>query len=240
MEFKFNRMQIRGFWIFDIDKVEDYNIYKNVVRKTLEVLIKNEMFFPKLCYSSLEDIYVPDNLNVNELLDFVVKTGGVVAGNTMIYEKDGKVEYQDLIRFEPVFRNPGIDITIYTVSDIWLPMTYDFDNYSFVWNLERYHLNKDRLAQSLYEIRNLFDWDGDTYNEVDNKDLCVYQYNYDLFLSEGAIRSQYEDEPNPDFEIEAYIKKLRDTDKEVRAKMEEIQKANIAKYNLDKNNENHT
>ncbi|MFK7061606.1 hypothetical protein V3Q90_15940 [Flavobacterium oreochromis] len=208
--------KIRGYWHFDNSKgIYDYENAPyaeilNVLKIVLNELVKSKMLIPKKINGIESDL---EYNTVDELIDQIVKSNLLentfefdITRDTIIYTNTGEELYSGIFILDS-FRTFQQCFFISTKSDVWLPMTFDEDSYSFVWNIERYNLNYQRLPNVLNKINELLNWESFT-PEVEYNELGALQVKSDLFLSEEVITREFNSNPNPNFNLINYISKL--------------------------------
>jgi hypothetical protein len=219
--------KIRGSWIFSNSDITNCNNYKNhilcegnkeTLQNILAIMSDSEIFKPKGVQLLGNTIF--ESNSIIEILDFVFSDEnhfGIVGlyGDTTIYTSKYKKEYKNIFEIQE-FRLLERNFQINTRSDLMLPMVFNEEKYDFNWNLEQYYLNYERLPRLLKEIQAVLKWDDDSSNEIDYTERGCIQIGYDLFLSEEVITREYERNPNPDFDLEAYLKKMKEAEAKIR------------------------
>lgn len=222
----FTPRKTRGYWIFKNSKgIYDYDNAPyaeilDVLKIVLEELVKSQMLIPKEITGLEPNI---EFKTVDELIDKIVKSNLLentyefdIKGDTVIYTNSGEEIHSGIFDLDD-FRTFQQCFFITTKSDIWLPMAFDEDSYSYVWNLERYNLNYQRLPNVLNKINELLNWENFN-TDIDYNERGSIQIGYDLFLSEEVITREYKDNPNPDFDLEDYLQKMKDAEYKIRNK----------------------
>lgn len=212
----FTPRKTRGHWMFSSNKYgydyenSPYAEILDVLKIILEELVKSKMLIPKKING------IESNLEYNtvdELIDQIVKSNLLentfefdITGDTIIYTNTGEEIHSGIFELNS-FRTFQECFFISTKSDVWLPMAFDEDRYSFVWNIERYNLNYQRLPNVLNKILELLNWESFT-AEVEYNELGTLQVKSDLFLSEEIITREFNSNPNTNFNFINYISKL--------------------------------
>src|ERR1044072_2468136 len=188
--------KLRGSWHFDSNKYGyDYDIapYPEIVsdlKKVLFILIESKMLLPRslegkneeLKYNNVDELVTlieADNF-LHNCFDFGIK------GDTIIYTEQGEEIYSDIFCLDG-FRTFQQSFALSTKSDIWLPMSFDEDSYSFVWNLERYNLNHYRVPSVLKKINDILGWENKYLLAKEYNERGCFQRGYDFFLSQRVI-----------------------------------------------------
>ncbi|MCS3798888.1 hypothetical protein [Niastella sp. OAS944] len=209
--------EIRGSWYFKSNKYGyDYDIapYPEILsdlKKVLSVLIESKMLLPRflqgkdgeLIYKNVEDL-----VTLIEADNFLYKCFVFgIKGDTTIYTEQGEEIHSEIFSLVG-FRTFQQDFALSTKSDIWLPMAFDENSDSFVWNLERYKLNYYRLPAVLKKINDILGWENESLMSREFNERGSLQIGYDLFLSPETIISEYNENPNPDFNLNEYLLKM--------------------------------
>ncbi|MCH4830028.1 MULTISPECIES: hypothetical protein [Flavobacterium] len=208
--------KIRGHWHFDNSKgIYDYENSPyaeilDVLKIVLEELVTSKMLIPRKI-QGIESVLKYNT--VDELIDQIVKSNLLentfefdIIGDTIIYTNTGEEIHSGIFELNS-FRTFQQCFFISTKSDVWLPMAFDEDSYSFVWNIERYNLNYQRLPNVLNKIIKLLNWESFTAEVVYNE-LGTLQVKSDLFLSEEIITREFNSNPNTSFNLINYISKV--------------------------------
>lgn len=209
--------EVRGSWYFESNKYGyDYDIapYPEILsdlKKVLTVLIESKMLLPRFLQGKdgeLEYKNVEDLVTLIEADNFLVKCFVFgIEGDTVIYTEQGEEIYSDALSLNG-FRTFQQYFSLSTKSDIWLPMAFDEDSDSFVWNLERYKLNYYRLPAVLKKINDILGWENESLMSREFNERGSLQIGYDLFLSPETITSEYNENPNPEFNLNEYLLKM--------------------------------
>jgi hypothetical protein len=209
--------EVRGSWYFGSNKYGyDYDIapYPEILsdlKKLLSVLIESKMLLPRslqgksmeLKYNNVEDLatLIETDNYLQNCTEFGIK------GDTIIYTEQGEEIHSNIFSLEG-FRTFQQDFSLSTKSDIWLPMAFDEDSDSFVWNLERYKLNYYRLPAVLKKINDILGWENESLMGREFNERGSLQIGYDLFLSPETITEEYNENPNPAFNLNEYLLKM--------------------------------
>lgn len=209
--------KLRGSWHFDSNKYGyDYDIspYPEIIsdlKILLTILIESQLFIPKSLEGKNDKL---NYTNVNELITLIKKDNYLqncfefsINGDTIIYTEQGEEIHSDIFCLES-FRTFQQSFVLSTKSDIWLPMSFDEDSYSYVWNLERYNLNYNRLSSVLKKINENLKWENENLLVKEFNEIGSLQIGYNIFLSKEVLAKQYNENPNLDFNINEYITKI--------------------------------
>ncbi|OQP42732.1 hypothetical protein A4H97_11235 [Niastella yeongjuensis] len=211
--------EYRGRWYFESNKYGDdidkdtppYPEILSDLKKVLSILIESKMLLPrflegkegKLEYKNVEDL-----VTLIETDNFLYKCFLFgIRGDTIIYTEEGEETYSNIFSLEG-FRTFQQYFSLSTKSDIWLPMSFDIDSYSFVWNLERHNLNYYRVPAVLKKINDVLGWENESLLVREFNELGSLQIGYDLFLSQQVITREYNENPNPEFNLKEYLSKM--------------------------------
>lgn len=208
--------KIKGHWHFDNSKgIYDYENSPyaeilDVLKIVLEELVKSKMLIPKKINGIESDL---EYGTVEELIGEIFKSNLLentfefdITGDTIIYTNTGEEIHSGIFEINS-FRTFQQCFFILTKSDVWLPMAFDEDSNSFVWNIERYNLNYQRLPNVLNKIIELLNWESFT-AEVEYNELGTLQVKSDLFLNEEIITREFNSNPNTNFNLINYISKV--------------------------------
>lgn len=206
--------KLRGSWHFDSNKYDyDYALapYSEIIsdlKILLTILIESRLFIPKFLEGRDEKL---NYTNIDDLITLIEKGNYLqnclefgISGDTIIYTKQGEEIHSDIFCLES-FRTFQQSFVLATKSDIWLPMSFDDNNYSYVWNLERYNLNYSRLQSVLKKINDNLKWENENLLIKNFNERGSLQIGYDIFLSKEILRREYNENPNFDFNINEYI-----------------------------------
>ncbi len=201
----------RGSWLFSNQKY-DYDFPYIGIELTLKVLLTELMESKILIPRMLEDGKKLNYSNVDELVDIILeyifssKVSEIdIYGDTIIYTSKGYFSHPDIFSiqgFRTTMKNFSLDI----YSDVFLPMILNYEDFSYSWNLECYNLNYHRLPSLLKKISEILPWKNKSLLD-DDQTNWAYQSGLDLFICKDVILQEYEKNPNPNFDIEGYIKK---------------------------------
>ncbi len=215
----FNDKKTRGNWHFDSDKYgynyddAPYPEIINDLRKLFTELITTKMLFPR----RIEGIDRQLNYgSIDELLEIIIESELLnntfqfnIMGDTTIYTNNGEESYSEIFSVD-CFRTFQQSFIISNYSDVWLPMAFDSSSYNFEWNLEYYNTNYKRLPSLLKNLSDVFSWENENLLIKNYQERGCIQVGNDLFLSEEVIRREYKDNPNPSFDLAAYLQKIKD------------------------------
>ncbi|SFD54470.1 hypothetical protein SAMN05518672_102370 [Chitinophaga sp. CF118] len=204
----------RGCWLFDGIYYGSYNESYPEIMKSLRILMENlissKILLPKALYGNISLQYD----TVDELLDQIEASGYLenafefaIWGDTIIYTPNGEEVHQDIIRIER-FRTSGQDFGYVVRTDHWLPMMMDRETMDFTWNLEQYQLNYYRIPALLSKLNEELGWKNEELLFKEEWYLTV-QAGYDFYLEESVIIREYEANPNPAFDLEAYLAAIK-------------------------------
>lgn len=165
--------EVRGSWYFESNKYGDkidkdtppYPEILSDLKKVLSILIESKMLLPRFLQGKdgeMEYKNVEDLVTLIEADNFLYKCFVFgIKGDTIIYTEQGEEIHSNIFSLEG-FRTFQQDFALSTKSDIWLPMAFDEDSDSFVWNLERYKLNYYRLPAVLKKINDILGWENES------------------------------------------------------------------------------
>lgn len=208
--------KLRGSWHFDSNKYDyDYDIapYPEIssdLNTLLTILIESQLFIPRSLEGKNE---ILNYSNVEELIALIEKDNYLqdcfefgINGDTVIYTEQGEEIHSDIFCIES-FRTFQQSFVLATKSDVWLPMSFNEENFSYVWNLERYNLNFSRLPAVLKKINENLKWENENLLVNEFNERGSLQKGYNIFLSKEILKSQYNENPNLEFNINEYIAK---------------------------------
>lgn len=209
--------KLRGSWQFDSNKYGyDYEIspYPEILldlKVLLTILIEHKLLIPK----SIEGYNGKLNYNtIDDLIELIQKDNFLqncfefgISGDTIIFTEQGEETYSNIFCIES-FRTFQQSFILSTKSDVWLPMSFDEDGYSFVWNLERYNLNYNRLPFVLKKVADSTDWENDNLLRKELHERGSLQIGYNIFLSQEVLIREFSENPNYNFDVNEYIKKI--------------------------------
>lgn len=211
--------EFRGNWEFESNKYGDhigkdtppYPEILSDLKKVLSVLIESKMLLPRFLEGKkgeLEYKNVDDLVTLIDADNFLYKCFLFgIKGDTVIYTDEGEEIYSGIFSLDS-FQTFKQYFLLSTKSDIWLPMSFDKDSYSFVWNLERYNLNYYRVPAVLKKINDILGWENESLLVREFNELGSLQIGYDLFLSPETITREYNENPNPEFNLNEYLLKM--------------------------------
>jgi hypothetical protein len=191
---------------YDGDIHENYPEVSKCLRIIFESLISSKIFLPKMMDAGIPLEYQ----TIDELMDLVEASGYLKNaadvnfwGDTVLYTSDGEVVYNNIISFEG-FRpfEPFFSIVIKT--DHWLPMMMDEETMDFTWNLELHKLNYHRIPAFLKKLKEDLGWKNEGFSFEDNY-FASLKVGDDFFTEKSIIIREYEANPNPDFDLDAYL-----------------------------------
>ena len=209
--------KLRGSWHFESNKYGyDYQTspYPEILsdlKVLLSILIEDKLLIPKflegrdekLNYSSVDDLI--EQIQKDAFLQNCFEFG--ITGDTVIYTQQGEETYSGIFCIES-FRTFQQSFVFSTKSDIWLPMSFDEDQFSFVWNLERHNLNYNRLASVLKKVADASSWENENLLVKEFHERGSLQIGYDLFLSKEVCIKEFGENPNYTFNLKEYITKI--------------------------------
>lgn len=85
-------------------------------------------------------------------------------------------------------------------------MAFDEDSYSWVWNL--YNLNYYRVPSVLKKLNDILGWENEGLLEMGFNERGSMQVGCDFFLNQEVITREYNENPNPDFNLKEYLLKM--------------------------------
>lgn len=209
--------KLRGSWHFDSNKYDyDYETspypeIRSDLKKVLTILIESKLLLPK----SLEGTNGKLDYNtVDDLISLIEKDNYLqtcpefdISGDTVIYTEKGEELHSNIFCLHS-FRTFQQSFVLSTKSDIWLPMSFGEDSYSYVWNLERYHLNNNRLESVLKKVDENLGWENENLLQKEFNERGSLQIGRNIFLSKEVISREYQENPNLDFNINEYLEKI--------------------------------
>jgi hypothetical protein len=209
--------EIRGSWLFEnrsadliFNDNDYYDNFFNDLTILLKILYARKLLIPKfLKQEQIEDIKI-DFISIEETVNVIKqKEKGYLSiyGDTIIHTDSGDESYSRIFTIELMMFHQK-QFTIQTKCDIWLPLAFDYDSYSFTWNLERYRLNYNRIESVLHEINNAFKWPENSINYYDHREMGCIQVGYKIFSSPQVITRHYEKFPNQDFDLGDYLNQI--------------------------------
>lgn len=203
--------KLRGSWHYSSNKYGyDYDKlpYKEIIsdlKIILTTLIESKIFLPRLLedkvieYENIEDLImlIKEDNYLSNCLEFSFQ------GDTVIYTEQGEEIHSNIFTLDN-FRTFQQSFTLSTKSDIWLPMSFNEETYSYIWNLEKYNLNYYRIPSILKKIDESLDWENEDLLIKEIHERGSFQNGYDFFLSKEIIRREFNENPNPNFDLEEY------------------------------------
>lgn len=177
----------------------------------LTILFDHKMLIPKFIGRGMEEPIAIVSTNVADIVEEIKQYGFLgglsLYGDTIIFTNEGEKVYHRIFVLDEM-RSHQKNIMLSTKSDIWLPIALDFDDYWYHWNLEHYKLNHHRLECVLNDIRTALNWEEDSSTYIDQERACL-QLGYKIFVVESLIKREYEEQPNSDFDLEAYLAEMQ-------------------------------
>lgn len=200
----------RGCWCFSKQYNGDIHKTYPEIRKSLRTLMENLISSKILIPKTLDfDIHL-EYKTTDELLNCIEESGYLENaaefsfwGDTVIYTSNEERISQNVISVQG-FRTSSPSFCIDVKTDHWLPMMMDKDSFDFTWNLELYKLNYHRIPDLLKKLDEELGWENKgLLNTV--QEFTTVQAGYDLFIKESVIIREYKANPNPDFDLDAYL-----------------------------------
>ncbi len=199
----------RGHWSFDDDYTPDYTKSYPAIRKSLgivlETLISTKILRPKRI-GSIPLVYT----TVDELMEQIEATGYFedasefdINGDTVIHTSNGEEIFNNIISIDS-FRTSEPYFVFVAGTDHWLPMMMDSKTLNFSWNVELYQLNYHRIPAVLKKLKEKLEWKNEDFFYQDDWFISS-RAGFDFFLREYIITREYNDNPNPAFDLEAYL-----------------------------------
>ncbi|NIG55057.1 hypothetical protein [Chitinophaga sp. Cy-1792] len=205
-----------AIWDFTgmINDSSDLKVYPGV-KRDLWVLLTNIISAGILFPTKINDETLVYE-TADQLLELISNSGRLnkptgfnLYGDTRIYTRTGVEIYHDIVRIEG-FTTYAQEFMISFETDIWMPMVYDQDKCEFIWNLEYYNLNYERVPTLLKTLHQELNWENKSLL-YPNGWYTTMQTGYDFFVMDDIIAREYEENPNPDFNLEAYLNKIKTT-----------------------------
>ena len=208
--------KLRGSWHFDSNKYDyDYDIspypeIRSDLKIILTILIESQLLIPKLLDGKNQKL---EYKNIDDLISLIEKDNYLqtcfefdISGDTVIYTEKGEEIHSSIFCLQS-FRTFQQSFVLSTKSDIWMPMSFDENSHSYIWNLERYNLNNHRLSSVLKKINKSLGWENENLLQKEFNERGSLQIGYDIFLSQEVLIREYKENPNPDFNINEYLAK---------------------------------
>jgi hypothetical protein len=206
-----------GSWLFADDEIlipHTSNLYYSDFYDDLFLLLtileKHQLLIPKFIGMEQENPIEIVASNAKDIVEEIKQYGNIgelnLYGDTIIFTECGTKKYHRIFTLDSM-RFHDKNFTLNTKSDIWLPMAFDIDSYTYFWNLEHYRLNHYRLEAVLSEISETFKWKDDSHKERDHNRGCI-QLGYKIFLSDTVMKCCFEDNPNGEFNLEEYLSEI--------------------------------
>lgn len=208
--------KLRGSWHFDSNKYDyDYDIspypeIRSDLKIILTILIESQLLIPKLLDGKNQKL---EYKNIDDLISLIEKDNYLqtcfefdISGDTVIYTEKGEEIHSSIFCLQS-FRTFQQSFVLSTKSDIWMPMSFDENSHSYIWNLERYNLNNHRLSSVLEKINKSLGWENENLLQKEFNERGSLQIGYDIFLSQEVLIREYKENPNPDFNINEYLAK---------------------------------
>ncbi len=204
----------RGSWLFDDVYDGGHRDSYPGIRDSLRILMTS-LFSSKILVPNILGRDIPLRYDtVEELLDQIEASGYLdstaefdIRGETVIYIPQGEEVYQNIISIER-FRITEPFFQFVVRTDHWFPMMTDSEMLKSSWNLERYHLNYHRIPALLKKLDQELDWKNEELLFTEEWYLSV-QAGYDLFMEESVIARAYKKNPNPAFDLDAYLAAIK-------------------------------
>ncbi|MFH6963627.1 hypothetical protein ACHRVK_14625 [Flavobacterium plurextorum] len=209
--------KLRGSWHFDSNKYDyDYDIspypeIRSDLKIILTILIESQLLIPKLLDGKNQKL---EYKNIDDLISLIEKDNYLqtcfefdISGDTVIYTEKGEEIHSSIFCLQS-FRTFQQSFVLSTKSDIWMPMSFDENSHSYIWNLERYNLNNHRLSSVLEKINKSLGWENENLLQKEFNERGSLQIGYDIFLSQEVLIREYKENPNPDFNINEYLAKM--------------------------------
>ncbi|UUW07068.1 hypothetical protein NLG42_13245 [Flavobacterium plurextorum] len=209
--------KLRGSWHFDSNKYDyDYDIspypeIRSDLKIILTILIESQLLIPKLLDGKNQKL---EYKNIDDLISLIEKDNYLqtcfefdISGDTVIYTEKGEEIHSSIFCLQS-FRTFQQSFVLSTKSDIWMPMSFDENSHSYIWNLERYNLNNHRLSSVLEKINKSLGWENENLLQKEFNERGSLQIGYDIFLSQEVLIREYKENPNPDFDINEYLAKM--------------------------------
>lgn len=209
--------KLRGSWHFDSNKYDyDYDIspypeIRSDLKIILTILIESQLLIPKLLDGKNQKL---EYKNIDDLISLIEKDNYLqtcfefdISGDTVIYTEKGEEIHSSIFCLQS-FRTFQQSFVLSTKSDIWMPMSFDENSHSYIWNLERYNLNNHRLSSVLKKINKSLGWENENLLQKEFNERGSLQIGYDIFLSQEVLIREYKENPNPDFNINEYLAKM--------------------------------
>jgi hypothetical protein len=210
----------RGFWLFDSRKYGyNYNItpYPEIIsdlKILLTLLFESKMLIPKSIGGEGQYIDLRYD-DIDQLIELIEESGYLqnsyefdIIGETIIYSKKGEETYSGIFTIIG-FRTFHQNFAVSTKSDIWLPMAFDEDSFSYIWNLELHYLNYNRLPFTLKKLNNILGWENNNLIVRENRERGCLQDGYDIYIAPEVIKREWKENPNSNFNIENYLLKIK-------------------------------
>lgn len=212
----FEPRKTRGFWLFENTNVSyDYSMIPDnrimeVLKVLLTELISSKLLLPKEI-SGVQFNF--KNKTIDEIIDIINESNLLndafefsIYGDTVIYTNVGEEVHSGIFSVES-FRTFQQSFVLETKSDVWLPMAFDENKFEFVWNLERYKLNNNRLTSILQKINDSLKWNEPS-DLREHNEIGALQIGFNLFLNKEVIIQEYNTNPNKDFNLSLYLSQL--------------------------------
>jgi hypothetical protein len=206
--------KLRGSWHFDSNKYDyDYDIapypeIRSDLKTLLTILIESKLLIPKSLEGKNEKL---DYNNIEALISLIEKDNYLqtcfefdINGDTVIYTEKGEEIHSGIFCLQN-FRTFQQSFVLSTKSDIWMPMSFDEDSYSYVWNLERYNLNNHRLSSVLEKVNKSLGWENENLLQKEFNERGSLQIGYNIFLSKEVLIRVCQENPNTNFDIKNYL-----------------------------------
>lgn len=210
-------MDYKGTWIFSknkdskIQNDDKLSRHFDLFKMVMDIFFKRKLILPKKINSV--DIQVN---TTNEFMRETLRIAGSdhmvsVTGDTIIHTNDGDETHSDIFHIDFVAYGATNDIYIASYSEAFLPLIFNWEDYDFEWNLERYNLNRHRIEKALQEIELALGWKNTSKYEADHYEMNVLQLGYKTFIEADTIKEKYEEEPPSEpFDLDKYLQEIKE------------------------------
>jgi hypothetical protein len=201
--------EIRGYWRFEGLPYDNYSSIRESLRVLMENLISSKILLP----NRFGDIPL-EYSTVDELLDQIEASGYLqngselnFYGDTVIYTLNGEEVWDNIVSVD-CFSPSSQFFYVAVMSDHWLPVMMERETYAFDWNIELYQLNYPRLPAFLEKLHEELGWKDENLLCKDSN-FATIQAGYDLFIEESVVIREYKTNPNPAFDLDAYLAAIK-------------------------------